>query len=70
MKIITDEHCTGYSSPGHPERPARITKTVERLRLQDELTVVWAEPAAADESVILRAHLTRASGPAQCTEGF
>jgi hypothetical protein len=27
MKIISDEHCTGYSHPGHPERP----KVMDRL---------------------------------------
>ena len=39
MKIITDEHCTEYSQPGHPERPERITPTVEKLRAQTELAI-------------------------------
>lgn len=56
MKIITDEHCTEYSSPGHPERPARITKTLEKLRGQKELTLTWGKPAAFEEAVLLRAH--------------
>ncbi|MHB8519586.1 MAG: histone deacetylase family protein [Limisphaerales bacterium] len=56
MKIITDERCTQYSSPGHPERPARITKTLEKLRGQSELSLSWATPAAVTDEVILRAH--------------
>ncbi len=56
MKIITDEHCTEYSSPGHPERPARISKTLEKLRSQKELTITWGKPAAFEQAVLLRAH--------------
>jgi acetoin utilization deacetylase AcuC-like enzyme len=59
MKIITEERCAGYSSPGHPERPARITKTLELLRAQTELPITWAEPAPADDAPILRAHSSR-----------
>jgi acetoin utilization deacetylase AcuC-like enzyme len=56
MKIITDEHCTRYSSPGHPERPERISLTLEKLRGQDELPITWAAPAPAPDEAILRAH--------------
>ena len=57
MKIITDERCTGYHSAGHPERPQRISRTLERLRSQTELAVTWAEPLAkVVDEVILRAH--------------
>ncbi|MBI3849779.1 MAG: histone deacetylase [Verrucomicrobia bacterium] len=56
MKIITDEHCTGYFSPGHPERPARITRTLEKLRTQTELKLTWDKPALVDEAAIQRAH--------------
>jgi acetoin utilization deacetylase AcuC-like enzyme len=56
MKIITDEHCTGYRSPGHPERPERISATVDRLRQQKELALQWVPPAPVEDSVILRAH--------------
>ena len=57
MKIITDERCTGYHSAGHPERPQRIAKTLEKLRGQTELPITWAEPVAAvPDEVILRAH--------------
>jgi len=56
MKIITDERCTGYSSPGHPERPARISKTLEKLRSQKDLPITWAEPLPVAEATLLRAH--------------
>jgi acetoin utilization deacetylase AcuC-like enzyme len=56
MKIITDERCINYSGFGHPERPSRIGRTLERLRGQKELPIGWAKPQAVDEAVILRAH--------------
>jgi len=56
MKIITDSRCTAYSSPAHPEKPARVSRTVERLKEQTELTISWAEPLPVDEAVIERAH--------------
>src|SRR5690349_11284552 len=56
MKIITDPECTGYGRTGHPERPARIAKTTEKLRSQSELTLTWARPAPIDDAQILRAH--------------
>ncbi len=56
MIIITDEHCTEYSRDGHPERPQRITSTVELLRKQSALELKWLTPAAVTEKQILRAH--------------
>ena len=56
MKIITDEHCTEYARAGHPERPARITKTLEKLRKQTSLGLTWGSPAAVSEEALLRAH--------------
>jgi acetoin utilization deacetylase AcuC-like enzyme len=56
VKIITDEKCTGYSRYGHPERPARITATVERLKNQNEIPVEWIAPTKAGDEQILRAH--------------
>ena len=58
MKIITDEHCSGYSRLGHPERPLRILATLERLRNQTELPVDWAAPGRVNDAQILRAHST------------
>jgi acetoin utilization deacetylase AcuC-like enzyme len=56
MKIITDERCTQYGAPGHPERPARVATTLERLRRQKDLEIIWAEPLEVAEETILRAH--------------
>jgi acetoin utilization deacetylase AcuC-like enzyme len=56
MKIITDERCTRYSSPGHPERPARITQSLDKLRRQKELPLTWGAPLRVEDEVILRAH--------------
>lgn len=56
MKIITDERCTGYGRRGHPERPLRITTTLELLKSQGELQIEWAAPTTIDDSAILRAH--------------
>ena len=56
MKIITDERCAGYSREGHPERPARVTTAVERLKSQTELQLAWAAPGLVTDAQILRAH--------------
>src|SRR4051794_11454123 len=56
MKVITDERCTGYSSPGHPERPQRIRGSLDRLRSQKEIEIIWAEPDSPTDEAILRAH--------------
>ena len=57
VKIITDERCAGYSRYGHPERPARITSTIERIKNQNELAVEWIVPSTISDGPILRAHL-------------
>jgi acetoin utilization deacetylase AcuC-like enzyme len=56
MKIITDERCAGYARAGHPERPARITDTLEFLRGQGGLPIGWAAPTTVEDAQILRAH--------------
>jgi acetoin utilization deacetylase AcuC-like enzyme len=56
MKIINDERCTAYARPGHPERPARIIKTLEKLRSQTEVPIKWGKPATFDDALLLRAH--------------
>jgi acetoin utilization deacetylase AcuC-like enzyme len=56
MKVITDERCTGYRMPGHPERPERISATLGKLREQDEMAIAWGKPAKVEDSVLLRAH--------------
>src|SRR5436190_18740697 len=59
MKIITDEHCTGYEQPGHPERPERIIATAQKLRDQTDLLISWSKPGLSDDEAILRAHTPR-----------
>jgi acetoin utilization deacetylase AcuC-like enzyme len=56
MVIITDERCADYGTPGHPERPARITKTLARLRSQTDLKLEWDKPAEVTNDQLLRAH--------------
>lgn len=56
MKIITDERCTGYARPGHPEKPERIRSVLEKLRAQTELAIDWAGPGESTNGPILRAH--------------
>jgi acetoin utilization deacetylase AcuC-like enzyme len=56
VTIITDEKCTGYSRFGHPERPARITATVEQLKSQNEIPIEWISPTKISDKQILRAH--------------
>jgi acetoin utilization deacetylase AcuC-like enzyme len=67
MTIITDESCTGYARAGHPERPQRVTSTVELLKNQTELPLDWVTPTRVSDEQILRAHtpemLTRLDTP-------
>jgi len=55
MLIFHDPHCIEYSAPGHPERPARVTRTVPILK-QRHSTWEWREPRAATDNELLRAH--------------
>jgi acetoin utilization deacetylase AcuC-like enzyme len=56
LTIITDPRCVEYSARGHPERPTRISRTLETLKAQDKLALSWSAPAAASEAALLRAH--------------
>ena len=56
MTIITDPRCTEYASRGHPERPERISRTVELLKAQEQLKINWVEPSPVTDECILRAH--------------
>lgn len=56
MIIISDEHCTRYASMGHPERPERVSATVQKLRAQKDLSLSWAAPGPVEDAVLLRAH--------------
>ncbi|MBM3880454.1 MAG: histone deacetylase [Verrucomicrobia bacterium] len=56
MIVITDSRCTAYQQPGHPERPARISQTVQRLKAQTALPIAWAHPGAVTTAQLERAH--------------
>jgi acetoin utilization deacetylase AcuC-like enzyme len=56
MKIITDEKCVGYASPGHPEKPFRVARTAEKLRAQTDIAITWSQPGPTNEAAIARAH--------------
>ncbi len=56
MTIITDERCTDYSAAGHPERPARVSGTLQKLRSQTELPLKWSTPLEPADAQLLRAH--------------
>jgi acetoin utilization deacetylase AcuC-like enzyme len=70
VKIITDEKCAGYSRLGHPERPARITDTVQFLKNQDELAIEWISPAKISDKQILRAHAPEMLARLEIPEDF
>src|SRR6184192_2887323 len=55
MIIFHDPRCAEYSSPGHPERPGRITGSVAILKNRHS-EWEWREPTVADEIALLRAH--------------
>lgn len=55
MKIFHDPRCTGYAAPGHPERPARITRSVALLE-QRRPEWTWQAPTPAARDALLRAH--------------
>jgi acetoin utilization deacetylase AcuC-like enzyme len=56
MKIFTSAKCTGYSHPGHPERPERISATLKLLKSQTTIPIDWAEPGLVTTEKLLRAH--------------
>ena len=56
MVVLHDERCADYASPGHPERPFRVTSTVKRLKEQSNLAIEWRLPVAASTDAIRLAH--------------
>src|SRR6266481_414224 len=55
MTIFYDPRCLEYSSPGHPEWPERIARTVPLLK-ERHPDWEWREPVAAIDDQLLRAH--------------
>jgi acetoin utilization deacetylase AcuC-like enzyme len=55
MIIFHDESCLEYSAAGHPERPARIARSIPLLK-ERHPDWEWRTPKAASEAALLRAH--------------
>lgn len=55
MLILHDPSCVEYSAPGHPERPARIARTLPVLKGRHP-DWDWRKPRAATNEQLLRAH--------------
>ncbi len=55
MTIFYDPSCLDYSSPGHPERPERIARTVPLIKNRHP-QIEWREPIPATDDELLRAH--------------
>ena len=56
LRVITDQRCLAYHSPGHPERPARIENTVKALRTQEGLDIQWRQPTLPSENLLNLGH--------------
>jgi acetoin utilization deacetylase AcuC-like enzyme len=70
LTVITDPRCVEYSAPGHPERPARVSRAVDLLKSQDKLALSWAGPADAPDASILRAHTREHLGQLKSAREF
>jgi acetoin utilization deacetylase AcuC-like enzyme len=55
MIIFHDASCLEYSAPGHPERPARIARSVPLLKKRHP-DWEWRIPKPAGDAAVLRAH--------------
>jgi acetoin utilization deacetylase AcuC-like enzyme len=55
MIIFHDESCLEYSAPAHPERPARIARSVPLIKGRHP-DCEWRIPKPASEAALLRAH--------------
>jgi acetoin utilization deacetylase AcuC-like enzyme len=55
MIIFHDPRCLEYSSPGHPERPERIARTVPLLK-ERHPRLEWRQPSPATDDQLLCAH--------------
>jgi len=55
MIIFHDASCLEYSAPSHPERPARVARSVPLLK-ERHTDWEWRMPEPASEAALLRAH--------------
>jgi acetoin utilization deacetylase AcuC-like enzyme len=56
MRIFTDEACLAYRRAGHPERPERVSRTLDLLRRQTDVPITFEDPPDIDDGAIRRAH--------------
>ena len=64
MVIFHDSSCTEYSTPGHPERPLRIVRTVPFLQKRHP-DWEWRIPDRAEANSLLGAHSAEHIGRVQ-----
>jgi acetoin utilization deacetylase AcuC-like enzyme len=55
MQIFHDRRCADYGQPGHPERPQRVSTTVQFLK-RTHPDWAWIEPKSASREELQRAH--------------
>jgi acetoin utilization deacetylase AcuC-like enzyme len=55
MIVFHDASCLEYSAPSHPERPARVARSVPLLK-EGHPDWEWRTPEPASEAALLRAH--------------
>ncbi len=56
MKIINDERCLEYQQSGHPERPARVSRSIKHLQAQHEISLDWERPSSVGQEQLIRVH--------------
>ena len=68
MPILHDERCADYGTPGHPERPERVSRTVEHLRraYPEWLRNSWACVLEFDPQLILVSAGSMATSAIRC----
>jgi acetoin utilization deacetylase AcuC-like enzyme len=70
MTIVTDPKCGEYRTVGHPEKPARVLRTVDLLKTQKALDLRWSTPAPVTQDQLLRAHTPEHLARLETSESF
>lgn len=56
MDVISDLRCLDYDLPGHPERPARVEDTLDKLKSQEIFQIQWHAPCEVSDGILERGH--------------
>ncbi|MCX7872151.1 MAG: histone deacetylase [Verrucomicrobiae bacterium] len=56
IKVITEQRCEEYSKDKHHENPARVKKSVQKLKEQNEVPVIWIEPEEINDGILSKVH--------------